>query len=68
MYVRPNYKTKKALAEAVKAGTRVEVFSAGLGGEPEDGERAVEGPHFPQAHSFYARVVVKDGIVVRVLK
>ncbi len=36
------------------------------GNEPRDGEFSVEGPHYPQPHRWYARVVAKDGIIVKV--
>ncbi len=36
------------------------------GDEPRDGEFSVEGPHYPQPHRWYARVVAKDGVIVKV--
>lgn len=65
MYVRPNFKTKKALKDAVKNGEKVVVYAPGLG-SPRVGEEAVEGPWSPQPHSWYARVVteMRDGEVV----
>ena len=65
-YVSPNFKTKKALKEAVKAGERVEVFSPGPFGVKRDGRETIEGPHYPAPHSWYAGVEVKDGLVVKV--
>lgn len=68
MYVDPNFKTKKALKDAVKAGANVAVFQPGpFGGNERDGEASVEGPHYPEPHRWYARVRVKDGMVVAVL-
>lgn len=32
----------------------------------ENGTDFVEGPHYPAAHTWYAEVTMKDGIVVRV--
>ena len=29
--------------------------------EPQNGEFSVEGPHYPEPHRWYARVVAKDG-------
>ena len=66
MYVNPNFKTKKALKEAVKNGDRVEVFSPGPFPAKQNGEDAVEGPHYPKPHSWYASVIIKDGLVVKV--
>lgn len=67
MYVSPNFKTKKALKEAVAAGQIVTVFEPGLGGASQNGAGlSVEGPHFPQPHTWYAQVDVKDGQIVKV--
>ena len=66
MYVMPNYKSKKALKEAVKAGVKVTVFAPGLGEPKRDGVEFCEGPHYPQPHTWYAEVVLKDGAVVKV--
>lgn len=65
-YVSPNFKTKKALKEAVAAGKRVTVFSPGPFGCNQNGCESVEGPHYPAPHSWYASVEVKDGVVVKV--
>lgn len=66
MYVSPNFKTKKALKEAVAAGQRVEAFSPGPFPCPTDGRITVEGPHYPKPHSWYAECEVKGGLVVKV--
>ena len=79
MYVQPNFKTKKALKEAVKAynehavngsngpgSAAVHVFSPGPFPAKANGSETVEGPHYPAAHTWYAQVVVVDGIVVKV--
>jgi hypothetical protein len=67
MYVSPNYKSKKALKEAVKSEEPVEVFSpAGLGIIPLNGTVTLEGPHYPQAHTWYATGTMKDGKLVKV--
>lgn len=67
MYVSPNFKTKKALKEAVKSGETVEVFSPGPFPAPRDGETTIEGPHYPKPHTWYARVRVESGKVTKVL-
>ena len=68
MYVEPNFKTKKALKEAVKAGDQVLIFQPGpFGGGVANGECTVEGPHYPEPHRWYARVRVEAGLVVKVL-
>lgn len=66
-YVSPNFKTKKALKEAVAAGQHVEVFSPGPFPAKSDGRETVEGPHYPAPHSWYAQVEVKDGVVTKVV-
>lgn len=66
MYTATNFKTKKALKEAVKAGQEVRLFAPGLGSPKQNGTEFVEGPHCPQPHSWYAEVEVVDGVVVKV--
>jgi hypothetical protein len=68
VYTDINFRTKKALREAVAAGREVGVFQPGpFGGpEPYDGEVTVEGPHYPEPHKWYARVTLRDGIIVKV--
>lgn len=68
MYVSPNFRTQKALREAVKAGKTVTVYSPAFYPCPQDGRVSVEGPHYPEPHVWYANVMVKDGVVVKVLK
>jgi len=66
MYTRQNFKTKKALKEAVASGERVTLFAPGLGNPNENGTEFVEGPHYPAPHTWYAQVEMRDGIVVKV--
>lgn len=68
MYTHTNFKTKKALKEAVAKGERVTVYQPGPfgGNEPTDGPTSLEGPHYPEPHKWYASAVLKDGIVVKV--
>jgi len=65
-YVSPNFKSKKTLEEAVKAGIEVTVFNPGIGNPKANGIEAVEGPHYPEPHRWYAEVVVENGIVTKV--
>lgn len=67
MYVEPNFKSKKALKEAVKAGEQVTVFSPGPFPAPTDGRTSVEGPHYPEPHRWYASVEVTGGVVTKVI-
>lgn len=36
------------------------------GNEPRDGTIYIEGPHYPEAHRFYAQCIAKDGVIVKV--
>ena len=66
MYTTRNFKTKRELKSAVESGARLGVYAPGLGTPPDNGECAVEGPHYPQSHAWYATVTLKDGIIVKV--
>jgi hypothetical protein len=68
-YTRVNYKTKKALKDAVASGDRVAVFNTMTGATIENAPREyVEGPHYPEAHKWYAAVKIENGIVTKVLQ
>jgi len=66
-YVSPNFKTKKALKEHLKAGKSVDVFQPGLGSIPTNGPVYLEGPHYPAPHTWYAEGTMKDGKLVKVV-
>lgn len=66
MYTTKNFKTKKEFKEAVANGERVTLYSPGFGKPNDNGIEYVEGPHFPEPHRWYATVVVKDGVVIKV--
>lgn len=67
-YTRINFKSKKAMREAVKSGARVEVYQPGpFGPDVKDGTTSLEGPHYPAPHTWYASVEVKDGAITRVI-
>jgi hypothetical protein len=68
MYTDRNYKTNKYLVEAVKDSQKIGVYHPGPfgGAEPTNGEVSVEGPHYPAAHAWYARVTLQDGFIVKV--
>ena len=69
MYTVENYRTKKALREAVARGDIVTVYQPGpFGRDPRtyQGVQSLEGPHYPQAHSWYASAEVRDGVVTKV--
>jgi hypothetical protein len=65
-YVHPNFKTKKALKEALAAGREVTVFQPGLGTVPHNGKVTLEGPHYPAAHTWYGTATIVDGRLTKV--
>lgn len=78
-YTAINFKTKKALKEAIKAWESdskvsanrrgaVRCYNPGLGPDLSNytGLVALEGPHYPNAHTWYAEGEMKDGILVKV--
>jgi methylglyoxal synthase len=66
-YTTTNFKSKKALKEAVAQGMEVTVFQPGpFGGDVQDGTVFLEGPHYPQPHRWYAKAEVRKGVVVKV--
>lgn len=68
MYTVINFKSKKAMKEAVAEGKQIEVFQpGGLFPGTMNGRTAIEGPHYPAAHTWYASVEVKDGIITKVI-
>lgn len=66
MYVSPNFKTKKALKDALATGKSVDVYAPGIGTIPENGTVTLEGPHYPEPHKWYATGTMKDGKLVSV--
>lgn len=72
MYTFTNFKTKKQFKESVAQGKQERIFQpGGIFNPPEaahdyTGRAAVEGPHYPAPHSWYAQVEVVDGVVVKV--
>ncbi len=72
MHVTPNFKTKKALKEAVatvkdfpEIGFPRAFQPGGFFPSQTDGEATIEGPH--DYHKWYARVVLKDGDIIKVI-
>jgi len=65
MYTTINFKNKKALKEAVASGKKISTFQpGGMFPATRDGEIALEGPHYPEPHRWYASATVKNGIIV----
>ena len=67
-YTITNYKTKKALKDAVATGEVVQCYNPGLGPDLSNftGIVHLEGPHYPKPHTWYAKAEMKDGIVIKV--
>ena len=64
-YVNPDYVSKKAFKEAIKAGVQHRTYNpSGMFPTTSNGADVIEGPHYPKPHRWYAGVVVKDGVVV----
>ena len=74
-----NFKTKKALKEAVKAyidnpdgkawsKVGVRCYNPGLGPDLSNytGKVSLEGPHYPKPHTWYAQGEMVNGILVKV--
>jgi hypothetical protein len=72
MYSSINFKTKKQLRTAIEQGEQVGIFQPeGLFNPPEahpryTGKATLEGPHYPQAHTWYASVELLNGLIVKV--
>lgn len=65
-YTNTNFKTKKALKDALAAGQDVGVHEPGYGTIPANGKICLEGPHYPKPHTWYATGTMKDGRLVKV--
>ncbi len=62
MYTDINFKTKKALKEAVKSGKQITVFQpGGMFESQKDGNCCIEGPH--GYHKWYAQATISNGII-----
>jgi hypothetical protein len=61
-YTATNFKTKKALKEAIADGRKITVFQPGglFPDPPFPGTCCIEGPHFPKPHKWYAQVTLND--------
>ena len=68
MYTTINFKSKKQLKDAVASGREVTYYQPGPfgGNEPTDGTIYLEGPHYPEAHRWYASAKVANGRIVSV--
>ena len=66
MYTNTNFKSKAELKRAIAAGDKVRCHSPDPFPCPENGSIALEGPHYPKPHRWYASAVLVDGVVTKV--
>lgn len=71
MYTSRNFKSKKAVKEAIDAGIRITVYQPNdcLGvhnRELDNGTYSVEGPHYPEPHRWYGTITMKDGWAISI--
>lgn len=67
-YTERNFKTKKALKDAIALGEVVRCYQPGLGPDlsHHTGRVYLEGPHYPEPHRWYATAEVVEGVVKKV--
>jgi len=67
-YTITDFKSKKALKDAVRAGEHVGCYQPGLGPDlyHYTGTLFLEGPHYPKPHAWYAEAEMVDGRVTKV--
>jgi hypothetical protein len=69
MYTSIDFRSKRELREAVAAGRMITVYQP-INGRPDlvGNTIRVEGPHYPRAHTWYARVELgADGTISKVV-
>jgi hypothetical protein len=72
-YVYPNFKSKKALKDHVAKGLPVTFEGQSIAVQTPDYSKFTGtildlcGPHFPEAHKWYANVVLENGVVKKIL-
>ena len=67
-YTERNFKTKKALKDAIANGDAIYAYNPGLGGDLSQftGTVYLEGPHYPEPHRWYAAAEMVNGLVVKI--
>lgn len=65
-YTEDNFRSKSELRKALAEGKQIRVFQPGLGSVPENGTVYLEGPHYPEPHSWYAEGRMLEGLLVSV--
>ena len=67
-YTHRNFRTKKALKEAIANHCNITIFEPAMGEAIENGIVYLEGPHAPEPHKWYAQAIMQDGLVVKVVR
>lgn len=68
MYCDRNFKTKKELKAAFKAGDKITVFqTGGIYPSQKHGTTSIEGPHSPEPHTWYAIIEIEKGVIIKIL-
>ena len=66
-YTVQNFKSKAAIKRALADKVEIGVFQLGPWGDvPKDGPVSLEGPHYPQPHSWWGTGTMKDGLLVSI--
>lgn len=65
-YTNENFKTKKALKEAIARGDNVGVWSPGPYPVKDNGTVYIEGPQYPKPHKWYASCTIANGLITTV--
>ena len=64
-YTDTNYKSKALLKAAFAAGKRIGTHQpGGFFPSATEGTIALEGPHYPAPHSWYAEATIHEGFIV----
>jgi len=68
-YTVKNYRTGKAVRDALKAGDVIRVYQPGpFSNGALNGTIYLEGPHYPEPHRWYLSGTAKDGVLVKINK
>lgn len=65
-YTSINFKSKKAVKDAIAAGKKITCYAPGLGTVPENGFVTLEGPHYPEPHRWYGQGKMENGYLVSI--
>ena len=64
-YTDKNYPTKKALLADFAEGKTIYTYQpCGMFASKNEGKIALEGPHYPKPHSWYASATIHEGAIV----